>query len=102
MSKHTPGPWEILRYCNVRDNDPDAVGVGSDMGIVADVWKDGVMEEAGDANAKLIAAAPELLKMLEIAGAYVKEMGSEHSWPSAIEEDYRNIRAAIAKAEGRP
>jgi hypothetical protein len=68
-AKHTPGPWEILRHCNVRANDPDAVGVGSDRGVVADVWKDGVMEKAGEANANLIAAAPTMRSYIETKAA---------------------------------
>ena len=99
-TKHTPGEWRA----SAMEMDPgawrllnrgkiDIVRRGQD--VIAAVWcgddKDG--EEA--ANARLIAAAPELLEALQQAEEWLT------GWASA--EPYLSvIRAAIAKATGAP
>ena len=74
---HTPGPW--IRIAN-------SIGVAD--AEIAKVWTtdDGRQE----ANARLIAAAPDLLKSLQDIEAY-----DPNSWAADT------ARAAIAKAEGR-
>lgn len=59
-SKHTPGPWNIKR--------PNPEGFGNPMSLIIDKTGFGVAElftcnnaEEQKANARLIAAAPELL-----------------------------------------
>ncbi|EIU7111441.1 hypothetical protein [Pseudomonas aeruginosa] len=99
MSKHTPGPWGIERLhgeinvisCNERD------GAAKDMGIVYVLARDvgGMIhgEQFDDrseveANARLMAAAPELLDAL------VALVECEQTTP----ELWEAARAAIAKA----
>jgi hypothetical protein len=87
MSKHTPGPWRT-------EIDGELVGpLGGFMpvggGCYGSPWMTGITEEARKADARLIAAAPELLEALR----------------SMLEDDdhdeaKRKARAAIAKAEG--
>lgn len=85
MSGHTPGPWthahdghgafsietdncDGLQICYVRNRD----------------------------NARLIAAAPELLEALDkLASGY---LGA--NWDTGLQDRIRNARAAIAKATG--
>ncbi|HGT3141462.1 TPA: hypothetical protein ACM2X8_006408 [Pseudomonas aeruginosa] len=110
MSKHTPGPWGIERLhgeinvisCNERD------GAAKDMGIVYVLARDvgGMIhgEQFDDrseveANARLIAAAPELLDALEDA---VNRLTSSlillKCDDDFIKKETAKARAAIAKA----
>lgn len=91
--KHTPGPWEAWPMedgCSVAYRINDARGY--EIGVTS--GRDGEGEEV--ANARLIAAAPELLEALtrlrRVAGV---ELGATR--PDVLEQ----AEAAIAKAEGR-
>ena len=78
--KHTPAPWHVANGVQVR----------SEKDQLARVW----MMRAGEgkANARLIAAAPELLEALESALTILID--------SVGDFDYDKARAAIAKAKG--
>lgn len=82
MSKHTPGPWRTDKEI-IRGGDDDYIAV-----IIAG--------NSSDANACLIAAAPELLEACK---------GFLEHWPFPngipLQETANRARAAIAKAEGR-
>ena len=109
-TKHTPGPWYTDAIGRIWRRNPSDLyeyggGVAGDK-PVATVWKGWVNEgEVGfplEANARLIAAAPELLKALEKLYALV-----EGESPSLLDEDSGGdsrldieICAAIAKAKG--
>ena len=80
--KHTPGPWKATR---------NNIGVRSIDAPVCRVWM--LRSGQGVANARLIAAAPDLLEALKM----MLEGGLEGPTPQAIE----TALAAIAKAEGR-
>ncbi len=90
MSKHTPGPWYIQDDL-----------IRGDYGYVADI-NGGLINEA---NARLIAAAPELLAALQIAHEEMVDLQpfededttGQATWHAKI----RQIAEAIAKAEGR-
>lgn len=96
MSKHTPGPWTVdgaevrtdgnRRYSLTESANLCIARCSSDQG------------EAGDAqaNARLIAAAPEMLSVL-------KELMARRDKCFIPSEDGldQRILAAIAKAEGR-
>ena len=94
-AKHTPGPWiaDIEEYpyrreifITTENYDPDA-----DEGErICRVFDD---TNIGIANARLIAAAPELLEALKICQVRIFMVdGCSH--------EYEQARAAIAKAEG--
>lgn len=91
MSKHTPGPWRpkngtVLAnsYEGTHCSDADIAGYGAPL----------VCESIRtDANARLIAAAPDLLEALK---AMLDYYGSH----TARVECQDMARAAIAKAEG--
>lgn len=85
-SKHTPGPWR-LHAEHLRG------------GLYHSVSRPGVDDtidihetDNGEADARLIAAAPDLLAFAH----YVLEMD-----PSSNAPLFEQARAAIAKAEGR-
>ena len=88
--KHTPGPWEsmpvdagIHRFGIICANDP----LGTSANDIAAVWLRGGQQKT-EANARLIAAAPDLLEALQ---AVVRVADR-----STVEFDA--ARAAIAKA----
>ena len=100
MSKHTPGPWVIgesaamdgkicidtaLPYPNPKLPGPSEICVLLPIGIP------GNMHEEAHANARLIAAAPELLEALE---AFVRAIA-----PSFV-DCHADAVKAIAKAKG--
>lgn len=103
MTQHTPGPWEIRK---AKDGSGDIAIVApnapadqySRPGILgecyADIRRMGENNTAeAEANARLIAAAPELMEALKVI---IDDPKSEV--PSGL---YIAARAAIAKAEGR-
>jgi hypothetical protein len=98
MNKHTPGPWQWDG--NVCEYDPeneapwlvsDAYAVGGETSLSGVVLK-GTINCQTEANARLIAAAPELLAALELFIADVQ--------PWTDSERKSIARAAIAKATG--
>lgn len=100
---HTPGPWVAHRYWVSDDTHYHAVMArASDDGREVRVCSclpisdDGQVGGESNCNARLIAAAPELLAVLERCN---------NRWDDADEEDNpalgQAIRAAIAKATGK-
>jgi len=97
MAEHTPGPWTV-------EYDDDGVEIRAAGDLMGTIIHGGAM----DANARLIAVAPELLQVAYLA----VEMGwgGEHH-PDCDDEGEEpvtgcicglsQVLAAIAKAEGR-
>ena len=91
---HTPGPWNLERDCN---GVPEFVFGGDtcvcDFGIEAPKPED----------ARLIAAAPELLEVCEallaLNNTLVVEL-SKSDWLKYKREAERKAKAALAKARG--
>ena len=85
VTQHTPGPWEAQDTAGHDIHGQTAIydAGGKDVAIVYD----------GDANARLIAAAPDLLKALK--GMVAHESRCDEKCP-----DLANARAAIKAAEG--
>lgn len=87
-TQHTPGPWQA---------DSDAYVVNEYNQVIADVFindDDNWRERA--ANARLIAAAPELLAALQAVADYLPVSGI------LLRNDIdAAMRAAIAKATGQ-
>lgn len=101
-NKHTPGPWEVVvnygdltvRSANARDTqDATYLEIVSEVGglrtgLQCLDWSEEL------ANARLIAAAPELLDL-------VRELWSDVRDNSEEDEPYgRRVRDVIAKATG--
>lgn len=62
MTKHTPGPWKVHDRWYV-GQDKDGSGTHAEVKCCVGVPSD--REDEHEANARLIAAAPDLLAMLE-------------------------------------
>ena len=92
MSKHTPGPWEVVELVDGYDiRSPESrcrIATASDPEAV---WGAIGREE----DACLIAAAPELLEALEQVVSFVD--AGQGTWTV---EEQQKARAAIAKAKG--
>jgi hypothetical protein len=89
MSGHTPGPWETHEFTDrtsitIRQVD---TGHGAEDNIcyVPEAWRN-------EANARLIAASPELLEA-------AKRVASNTYF--SVDDEFEQLDAAIAKAEGR-
>ncbi len=96
MSKHTPVPWKA----NFAISGAAYIfGGDRNFACVFNEWKD---EENQEANARLIAAAPELLEAL----AALLDLNDNYSYfggeiyRDRIDRAWDNARAAIAKARG--
>jgi hypothetical protein len=96
-TKHTPGPWTDDGH-----DGRDSLIIHSQWGEVARVGANGDTSQR-DANARLIAAAPELLAALKRAEEELNRMQScltgrdqEIGWQECL-----SARAAISKATGQ-
>lgn len=113
MSAHTPGPWSLRKAWSEDEFELDVFPINQKCeypfipGSIARV--DDSRDEA-EANARLIAAAPDLLAALK--GFLTAEMRWETAVQTSDQSDIRDatdclfdakevMRAAIAKAEGR-
>ena len=86
MSRHTPGPWTVVG--------PTATGVFA-PGVAPPLSRKRPLE-VRRANARLIAAAPELLEVARLAYDMLTGGRSEH--PHTLQA---KLYAALAKAEGK-
>ena len=101
MNGHTPGPWRLSPLLSGSENDRgfrifasdgrDGTMWIADVSPVIDNDRGDASEE-GKANARLIAAAPDLLEALKDVEANVAD-DSPFMW--------ERVGAAIAKAEGK-
>lgn len=92
-TKHTPGPWNGPNFNgHYWDIFPNTESRGGNISV----FRSGMTDEEVEANANLIASAPELLDALEYCIAMFDEGVPEYEWDSIKQ----NARAAIAKAKG--
>ena len=92
--KFTPGPWDACERGDYADFDGDSnVILGNDTRIAV-VQNSGTAED--DANAHLIAAAPEMYAALESAQKLI-----EAAQPTLERvKVYKKVTASLAKARG--
>lgn len=102
MTTHTPGPWimqskqKSARSRKWYEHGETITVLGCETGYFGIATVGGPsnpdMQDTMRANARLIAAAPELLEALE---ALLKEVSTYHKYPTM-----KMAKAAIAKAKG--
>lgn len=96
-SKHTPGPWSINDWPQATSD----VGIGATgTPLVARISLRDVSINEQKANARLIAAAPELLACAEMLLLLTAKAGANGSVAHEFRPHWEAARAAIAKAEG--
>jgi hypothetical protein len=106
---HTPGPWR-LEWDAPEEDDDSALVIGANNATVCDLGNvphsaDAYAEGVFMANARLIAAAPEVLAALKQIVAEYKSL-----WDEIADQDsgspntpcYARALDVIAKAEGLP
>lgn len=110
MSKHTPGTWSDY-YAKLAP--VGSVAVWSDQGgmvrrVALCGTHEGIDLDEAEANARLIAAAPDLLKRLKSMVEVAERTWGDWDNPTAVTSSRtvgelnaaRDLLAAIAKAEG--
>ncbi len=99
MNKHTPGPWTVYPTTELVDNrgteGVTGYNIESESGEIVGMEGIEFWKENAEANANLIASAPDLLEALETA---LHDSGCDgdlcaHWW-------HEKARRAIAKAKG--
>lgn len=102
MSKHTPGPW-VARPINTAQ-----MNIRNDQDTIATVYRHigspTLMDRAfeGDANARLIAAAPEMRKTLDALAAQVERSNAkdDHGHELKHLKALHDARALLARIDG--
>lgn len=90
--KFTPGEWCL-----------DGNSIRAENGaLVGCAWQTDKPGEEADANARLIAKAPELLEMLEECVGHFRFMELDHACGPLPDEDLKKAEALIAEAKGEP
>lgn len=89
MSGHTPGPWDWLARGANAGGGHHLYIIDATNRKIAALW--GKAEEK-EANAQLVAAAPDMLAALKVVA---------ENWCNDFTDEWPVIEAAIAKAEGR-
>lgn len=99
--QYTPGPWEINTVEADDDGDLCLMVWGDTQAVCALIVDDdeGWDRETAEANARLIAAAPELLEACKAAKEYCGKPFNEINGADA-ERVYKLCAEAIAAAEG--
>lgn len=109
MNKHTPGPWVAVRNSAYWEVNPlNNAGENGVPYTVANVCPSDPQNPSGglqEANARLIAAAPDLLGALEECRFALEPYDDvkPRDWPTDREKlrrAHKAARAAIAKAKG--
>ena len=91
MSKHTPGPWHVSELNAAGNFDPYSIFIEPNIAVIE---RKVVGQDQNDmADARLIAAAPDLLEAAEHILAIL-----DHPTRSVSILDADKLRAAITKA----
>lgn len=88
MTKHTPGPWHVVEGKLTKSS----LEVHANSRAICELWRSWD-SETELANARLIAAAPEMLEALQM-------IANELPCLDNLMSDKEIARAAIAKATG--
>lgn len=107
-TKHTQGPWKIENWKigELKTDQTTIVSKSDPIAIVENLWiqPDRVLEQ--EANAQLIASAPELLEACKYALDILERIGKPKITQGGYceEQDYdtsvRELKNSISKAEG--
>ena len=97
--RHTPGPWNVddlgdESFCETNHK----YGIGSPNSPCYRLAKIEGLGETALANARLIAAAPDLLAACKAAKGVLDQWGPER-WGHTLELLHAKLSAAIARAE---
>ena len=85
--KFTPPPWSVPSKGNIR-----GAVVAKDGEMVCDPSGAGRHEDEAEANARLIAAAPEMYYILDIIDTYHAIKGVNNRWERTISKLLKKVR----------
>ena len=91
---HTPGPW-LVEDCTPGESTGLRFAINSKDNVIArttDGWKE------AQANARLIAAAPEMLEMCKLLEECMETIAGKDGYDASYE--LAKVRAVLAKVEG--
>ena len=94
MNKHTPGPWKYGIELSSRSGEWLISFDAGNRGRGIDIAETKAGSGQEEANARLIAAAPELLESLEHSQRLLERLGLQSS------DEYQANSYIIAKANG--
>jgi len=98
MSEHTPGPWSYFYPAG----NPDGFRITAVEGVFIGRIAAPADMESGRANARLTAAAPELLSALKLlVSAVERDDNPSDEGHYSNSDEMMAARSVIAKAEGR-
>ena len=99
MTNHAPGPWAFTPHGTSEGDIATVYGTSQGwVSIHAPNWQNIGDKKVADANVRLIAAAPDLLKaLMQIRDIELEMYGPD--WEE-IKKAHEIARAAIAKATG--
>lgn len=110
MTTHTPGPWFAEQQLHEHTGESLGWIINFDGGRIG--WssyatakpyeRESAPHPIGGANARLIAAAPELLEACQYAGEVIESLDgiSRNNAEQLLAESLDKLHAAIAKATG--
>ena len=110
MAEHTPGPWSVgdkpgVWVGPVITANSGKKGIAFVVGQTDSGWLGGYETSAGEdrtnANARLIASAPDLLAALKLCKQALKNYIDSGYDEEEDQEAYAAAMAALSKAEGR-
>lgn len=93
-TEHTPGPWKATEHGEIFSPEPTPSHVASVNQFPN--------HSESEANARLIAAAPEMLEALIACRKDISTPISDHPWAIKQRKAHALADAAIAKAKGQP
>lgn len=99
QAKHTPGPWRTDGF----HGRIEKITPQEDSGVcvaVMPMWE-AEYEAEKNANARLIAAAPEMLEALRQTELQLEYLNAKFIETGTTNQLLAQVRAVIAKAEGR-
>lgn len=105
MTAHTPGPWHTApNASNMRSSIVNGEG-GYDVAIAYPL-NGTITKEETEANARLIAVAPELLKAVQLANEFLDSLpegwlGKTTGDVGALNDFLYTSRTAVAKVTGQ-
>lgn len=91
--KHTPGPWTAHKTIEAHDGMPECWQIDAEHDAVCTTQF--CYAPNTEANARLIASAPDLLEALAVLVTDCSQIWSEAEFPAL-----KQARAAIARARG--
>lgn len=95
-SAHTPGPWRLGPI-----HSDGSFAIHSNKGSIVHAIPFGSTLQDRDANARLIAAAPEMLEALELVHQALADYCDEHDGKHAVRPETQSLLfRLIAKAKG--